>query len=343
LVTFLKNLFGLLWDYYKYTYISDIIGSGTDGIVKAQKWEARQHLYDKLQRHPDLLGINSTVTNFHSAASSDNIGDFYDVAQGLLVAYQTGMTGTNYWTLMQSLQDKASQMDALWVQWENATPASRPAIETQIATLETAYSNDANAWRALENQLVPQRIQAIDALIPTNNAISVSQVYETNEKDINGVFLHTVAKGIYTFTTAQQATINSIAAQCPLSGGSSVYVARGLQRLYNDQEYDDEQLCGQGNEKGEQSTDEGIEGNRVSIYPNPAQDVLQIQFTETTRIVSHLIFYDLAGRELSVHLLPIGSQNYQIATNHLSGGIYFYKIRNEEKQLLSSGKLVISR
>jgi Calcineurin-like phosphoesterase/Purple acid Phosphatase, N-terminal domain/Secretion system C-terminal sorting domain/Periplasmic copper-binding protein (NosD) len=317
--------------------------SSTTAIAKGQKWEARQHLYAKLMRHPGLLGLNTTVGNFFSAANNGNIGDFYDIRQGLTAAYQAGISGTNYWTLWQSLEDKSNQINDLWIQWQNAPPTQQPAIEAQIASVEAAYAADANAFTNLENQLEPIRIQAIDALIQNNNAIAVSEVYETNERDINGVFLNTVAKGIYALSSPQMATVDAVAAQCPLSGGSSVYIARGLQALYDEREYNDEQLCDPGLRRLGQAMESFEKSDEVTLYPNPVNGVVHVQFPQILEEDRYFILYDLAGNELHRQYLKAGAVEYEVSVENIPGGLYFFKISHNGRHVLSSGKIVILR
>jgi ELWxxDGT repeat protein len=78
------------------------------------------------------------------------------------------------------------------------------------------------------------------------------------------------------------------------------------------------------------SNDVQLSDNQVLIFPNPCQDYLQIKAKET---MEQCLVFDALGR--CVYEKKCSSNQAQIATDNLCDGIYFVKIRLENKQQIS--------
>ncbi len=63
------------------------------------------------------------------------------------------------------------------------------------------------------------------------------------------------------------------------------------------------------------------------IYPNPAQDILNIQFADNKTLVSSITIYDLLGKVIYTSNINNISDVYSISTNHLQNGLYFISIQ----------------
>jgi hypothetical protein len=70
----------------------------------------------------------------------------------------------------------------------------------------------------------------------------------------------------------------------------------------------------------------------IQIFPNPAKDVLQIQFTEEPKNKLQVQIYDLTGRLVQSETLQRGQMLYQIAVGGLNEGAYLLQINDGEKQ-----------
>lgn len=69
------------------------------------------------------------------------------------------------------------------------------------------------------------------------------------------------------------------------------------------------------------TTQDGVNANDVSIYPNPTQDVLNISNT-TNKALTSIFIYDALGRQVLK-----GANTDQISVSHLTNGIYFLKLQ----------------
>ena len=320
---------------------TDLITS--DPIIKGLNWEARQNLFAKLNQHPNLLAQDNSIATFYNSVSNTSLAEFYTLKQGVTSVYQTGISTSSYWSLKESIDDISSQIDSLWILWETASTSEKLVIESQIDGLIESQGNTFDDLKTLEGQLIADRILAIDALIQDNNAIVSTEIYELNEQNITDLYLNTLAKGIYAFTIDQKTLINDVAEQCPFIGGTSVYTARALQSLYYPQEYDDEVICAE-TEKRSEDLGKIIEKTiTADIYPNPAKDDLNIQFSQSLKNDSYLNIFDLTGKQVLRGNLPAGIGLYKIKTGVMSAGIYFYKVEDGNKRTISSGKFVISK
>jgi len=82
---------------------------------------------------------------------------------------------------------------------------------------------------------------------------------------------------------------------------------------------------------------ENINNLRVSVYPNPVSDILNIQLSQSDN-VTMISIYDMTGREIHKQNLP--NLNNQVLVSNLSEGMYFYKVINRNS-LITCGKLSI--
>ncbi|MBK7183419.1 MAG: T9SS type A sorting domain-containing protein [Bacteroidetes bacterium] len=92
----------------------------------------------------------------------------------------------------------------------------------------------------------------------------------------------------------------------------------------------------------ENNGDEPMLQNTISLYPNPAQDKLYIEFSEQLDSDAKLELYDVTGKKVYEMQLKSNNQKTEISNLNLSNGIYFYRISNGE-QNLQQGKLSISK
>lgn len=67
-----------------------------------------------------------------------------------------------------------------------------------------------------------------------NAGLGTSELIESNQKQVNDIYLGTVAKDVGIFTPAQATQLFAIANQCPMLGGNAVFRARALYSLIDD-------------------------------------------------------------------------------------------------------------
>ncbi|MBK8848257.1 MAG: hypothetical protein IPO27_17655 [Bacteroidetes bacterium] len=130
-----------------------------------------------------------------------------------------------------------------------------------------------------------------------------------------------------------------LATQCPLIGGSAVYLARPIVELFDDNiMYNDEAVCiSQGvimKVKNQAKVENVV--TTVKVYPNPAKDEINFDFGNGTYF--KLIIYDSFDKEIRLELMQ-SKIEYKLSTTDIANGIYRYKLIGVPHEI--SGKIVI--
>ncbi len=77
--------------------------------------------------------------------------------------------------------------------------------------------------------------------------------------------------------------------------------------------------------------------NNVMLYPNPATNMVQVDFNE--HVNGTMVVTDINGRTLLQQNINGKEHNFSVAS--FANGMYFYKIYNDTKTLMSTGKLTV--
>ena len=172
-------------------------------------------------------------------------------------------------------------------------------------------------------------------------AITTNELIETNEKDVNDVYLATVGKDVDEFTATQTDDLFSIANQCPMVGGNAVFKARSLYSLIDAaQVFDDPLLCLPYGiivkSLMEQHT------NAVSIVPNPAADEATLVLLQQLDEPVGLIIFDAVGAAVLRHSIPGETPRFSFNTASLAPALYHYLVLGPSG-IVGGGKLTIVR
>ncbi|HFA50873.1 MAG TPA: T9SS type A sorting domain-containing protein, partial [Bacteroidetes bacterium] len=306
-------------------------------------WQAERYLLSRLDRFPDAVQNDPIFNSFYYAKQGTTLdffnGIYDDIASlEILAPTETTQYEANQTALFSYLYD-LSVIDS---QLYDATGTQTATLQTQRDTLLEDIRSLEEANDALLATILAARAAVIPQVTTDNNAIVTRQVYEQNEKEVNDIWLNTVAQGIYTLTPAQTTTLEGIIYQCPNYGGNAVFKARAIYSLENDVEYDDGQLCGEvaGRASNDLTTD--AKPKAFKLYPNPANDRLNIVLGEMEDTGATLQVADVTGKTVRQYELPSEQSRYSFDTSDLAEGIYFIKIMQGKKQLFVR-TFVISR
>ncbi len=161
----------------------------------------------------------------------------------------------------------------------------------------------------------------IKTLVADNERINAQALPEVNEKEVNRIYLNTVAQGKTTLSADQTAIVKKIAYQCPLQGGNAVFAARSLYALVEDVNFDDFALC---NTKNDAPTGRSVSKIETgyAVTPNPASDLItvsrEVKDNEKEGIWT---VFDMSGRIVKSWNAVGEKQNMSI--QELSEGVYF--------------------
>lgn len=136
--------------------------------------------------------------------------------------------------------------------------------------------------------------------------------------------------------------LRQMALKCPYTDGIAVYQARSVLQEYGDPlvvsncEISRTSKKKKGRKK---SIADAAEITEFEIFPNPADDFVNIRYNVQSQVLVRFEIYDVLGK---IHL----SENLQEGDNHTIqlkkelSGVYFYRLVNEQT-ILENGKLVI--
>jgi hypothetical protein len=170
-----------------------------------------------------------------------------------------------------------------------------------------------------------------NAIIDRNNEIG-GEYYELNDRAMNAIAARIYIFGLDSVSVMQKIELEILANTCPFVGGSAVFKARPLWAMFQpNAQYNDRLICLQGMGQGKQSNNnENIDslyevqayndalsllngfyplhheiviakknithGENIILYPNPAHDYVNIEYT--TKQDGLFILYDYFGQEL---------------------------------------------
>ncbi len=284
------------------------------------KWTAQRNAYGRLVDNPSEQS-NRDITAFVGRMRNSSIGQLYLVEKGMKGMKNIGEEHRTILTRntnsIKDLANEIAELDAKIITTKGREQAEWVARKKEKNSVIHRLSTE-NTPR--HDAIERKRKQEIQRLIRDNERISTRLQPEINEKEVNAVYLMTVAQGNMALNDEQKELVRVIAYQCPQEGGNAVFAARSLYSLVENVNFDDLALC---NVRSEPIQGLKIKRNEsYKISPNPASDVLTVsQSSEQTEVGEWLIF-DMAGKLLI-------SQNAQdnnavnINIQSLSEGIYF--------------------
>ncbi len=315
-----------------------------DPYTEESKYMLKGGLYKKLDEDSDLRNSDQELADFYNDLQGSTTAAFksIDDSQKTLsnmdssVVAQLQANRAQIETLMDSVKSGMVEMDD-----STLTDAQRSAIlsglsgyRSTISTL-TAWNNSALQLAATTKVLTAESIKA------ANTNVGTTKLIESNEKQVNEIYLSTVGKEVDTFTVDQTNTLFFIANQCPMVGGNSVYRARSLYRLIDDeQQFDDPQLCLQ----------HGIivkslvarETNTIGVVPNPARDGATLVLGKPLEEPGVFILFNPVGKEVMRLKVPAEEYRMSFATSGLATGVYHYRVVTD-LGLVGNGRLSIVR
>lgn len=81
----------------------------------------------------------------------------------------------------------------------------------------------------------------------------------------------------------------------------------------------------------------------ISVYPNPSQGLINIEFPVYQNSMVKINITDLKGSPVFQQSFPEHYGSYQINLDHLPKGMYFYFLESDDSHLLKSGKILLQQ
>jgi hypothetical protein len=181
----------------------------------------------------------------------------------------------------------------------------------------------------------------LSTAISENSSILPALNPETESKVINAILLSNLQNNQTTFDAGQLATLRAIANKCPYEYGIAVYEARMLVQPYDSLLTVYENICeGEQNRMMFSETNTTITFREFTIYPNPNNGSMNLNYEIGSHDKGEVIIYDISGRKINAYVLNANVNILKIDENALENGVYMYSIFING-QIAQSDKIVI--
>jgi hypothetical protein len=204
-------------------------------------------------------------------------------------------------------------------------------LEMERNGLAENLDNKYVALQAIYDAVREQMVGGIEGLLNQNTQISPECNIDELEKQLNRIYL----AGLFNNESLSDddiSIIESIAYTCPEIGGKRVYYARSLYyQLTGVMAESDCELEQRGNYKNGSNIKNDFSFN---IYPNPAGDMLFVDYEVPQKGEMSLEIRDMLGRIVVKLPLPTSfAIKFPMSTASLSEGLYTLSLRSEDRVL----------
>ena len=166
-----------------------------------------------------------------------------------------------------------------------------------------------------------------------NFSLTGINLMETNQIEVNRIYL--IKLILDTICSVDSVLLVNIAYQSPLTGGKGVYGARVILGIYidtSDNMMSKSLIQPNNNNKISGTSD-------IKVYPNPANNLLYIEFDNITDGIAKIEFYDLTGK---LHYSTSINTSLKLQTLNVSSiKAAIYNLRITTTNQIFSQKLVI--
>ena len=121
----------------------------------------------------------------------------------------------------------------------------------------------------------------------------------------------------------------TIANQCPITGGQGVYVARSLYETIEPTIYDDESVCQAIGISAKTDMQSTTNSTNFTIVPNPASNTINLTFSQNCYTPSFVLVYNALGQQVAQITIVKGATEVTANLQYLSTGIYFVQLQQE--------------
>ncbi len=193
-----------------------------------------------------------------------------------------------------------------------------------------------------------------DSLLYLNTILVPHNLFETNAKWVNALYLRYILQGLENLTATELTNLETIAITCPYLSGTAVYRARAIVSSYMPGiHYDDLVICNSqgvyknGNTKLQEQInalanahhEKVLDASHVMVYPNPTSNLVTIEYSDDTDELITFSLYEITGKVILEQTLPSHSKRYTIDLHEYAQGVYSYKITTRANAVFN-GKLI---
>jgi uncharacterized repeat protein (TIGR01451 family) len=310
-----------------------------------QQWEAQRVLYEGLYKNTAWPISDPILNQFYSEQiNGGSVGQFYEAEE----AIQRILGQPKVWTDALAQYSDSLAAYEKWMEDELLNLSDAKNIEDSIAIIQNI------SWFVQQGVIWNERRDSIGILMKTWQqhetdliAASLGALPEDhpamqNRKKVLQVLVQILKMDDFTLLDEQDIEfISTLATQCPLEGGTAVYLARSIHsQLVPDQIFDDQQGCGVAERELPNASLTKTMSNRLLLYPNPAQDRLEVRWTNAHAHGGILRVWSSDGRVISQQQVASDMRGVTLDASRYPDGLYYCQYRTESGITLSGTLLI---
>lgn len=198
------------------------------------------------------------------------------------------------------------------------------------------------------NPALNNNLNLLQSASATNSTVSPLLNTEDRAKTVNSILLDMAFMSTTSLTPQQLSTLQAIAVECPYTEGTAVYDARVLVAPYDstdylnvcETEYNIENNGRFMQQENKQKNDVANE-ERIEIFPNPANDILNVVVETNSENDISISIYNLEGQLEIEEIYNNKKEIIQIDLSDLPMGMYIVKIRTDN--VVVNKKIIINK
>lgn len=297
-------------------------GMGTSVAV----WDFERNLLAQMIRFPATFAGNTEAEQYYNGKVNGAVWKFAKAERMLHDA--SAIFSADQQSLNQLYASNTLLTDSIGLieQWESAdTTTANPAWQASKTNLLAQVSANQAQIAALNASIAASRLAGLEGVRDYVEDLPQGSALESNFRTL--LLLMVKQHSEESWTTADSAALRAIAYSCPTMGGEAVTMAREMlpsPEAYSFGREGFDPLCGEGlGGGGEERSQPAAFTNTVTIWPNPANDLLNVDFGHSfTGILEVLNVSGTVVRSARVESLAQTS----LPTTGLPNGVYFLRV-----------------
>ncbi len=161
---------------------------------------------------------------------------------------------------------------------------------------------------------------------------SINPANITETKATYSIYLNWLQNHCNGITSQDSTTLYGFAYQKPMIAGEYVYIARNILGLYLNDDLNNSVINSQTSARKSNHSNTMTEG--ISIYPNPATNLINISMSDNDNRKINFIIYSIDGKVIKQGSLQ-NKTNNSIDISGLQSGLYYLNIMGNESILLN--------
>jgi hypothetical protein len=288
----------------------------------------KRDLQDKLNENDTLISSSIMFQDFFTENEITPMGALSSIMSDLKTDTTNFSTIAMLDSLIQIKLDSIVVLDSILN--VNADSTISNAKQVLVSTLQALIGQKQTLLASFSLMLQSKYTTAKN----NNQLIVSSNDIEQYEQEINNFHFTYLDTTILNIPTSAVENIQNIASLCPYAYGKAVYKARSeLARLNIDTVlYDDKSNCvtlGYYRLMQKHNTCDKKEVADIVAYPNPAADIVYLQFAKYGFGNATVVIRDAMGKIVLMQEQAFAEQSLKINLNALSTGIYSLTVENE--------------